>query len=179
MSTRAAAMCDTSGIRSLYRPAARHGDSGRPASFPTAPDADRHAAAEHQQRGLGAALLLHGDTGPTGSGPAPVLGPAKGRTRGAPGCASGRLSRSRSAMSIPSACCCASSAARGARACPREGGGPPRDAVAAAARTAAHLVAGGAAAQPAAAGRLAARSSRSQTSLIAMGPTGAGPMPDM
>src|SRR5205814_5642247 len=34
---------------------------------------------------------------------------------GAPGCAPRRLSRSRSATSIPSACCCASSAARGER----------------------------------------------------------------
>src|SRR5215468_7565343 len=33
----------------------------------------------------------------------------------APGCASRMLSRSRSAMLIPSACCCASSAARGAK----------------------------------------------------------------
>ena len=60
-------------------------------------------------------------------------------------CASRRLSRSRSAMSIPSACCCASSAATGQ--------GSSRDVVAAAAPTAARLVAGGSAAQPAAAGR--------------------------
>src|SRR5215468_5020965 len=53
------------------------------------------------------------------------------RAATAPGCASRKLSRSRSAISIPSACCCASSAARGQ--------GPPRDAVAAAARTAARL----------------------------------------
>src|SRR5262247_1063296 len=33
----------------------------------------------------------------------------------APGCASRKLSRSRPAISIPSACCCASSAGRGAR----------------------------------------------------------------
>ena len=51
----------------------------------------------------------------------------------APGCASRKLSLSRSATSIPSACCCASNAVREARACPRESGGPPRDAVAAAA----------------------------------------------
>jgi hypothetical protein len=56
------------GIRSRYRPVARHGDGGGPASLPTAPDADRHVAAEHQQRGLGPALLLHGDAGPVGPG---------------------------------------------------------------------------------------------------------------
>ena len=55
-------------IRGLYRPVARHGDSGRPAPLPTAPDAERHAAAEHQQRGLGPALLLHSDARPAGSG---------------------------------------------------------------------------------------------------------------
>jgi hypothetical protein len=56
------------GICSLYRPVARRGDGGRPTSLPTAPDADRHAAAERQQRGLGPALLLHGDARPAGSG---------------------------------------------------------------------------------------------------------------
>ena len=56
------------GLCGLYRPVARQGDSGRPASLPTAPDAERHAAAEHQRCGLGPALLLHGDAGPAGSG---------------------------------------------------------------------------------------------------------------
>src|SRR5437868_9865768 len=46
----------------------RHGDSGRPASLPTAPDAERHAAAEHERRGLGPALLFHSDARPAGSG---------------------------------------------------------------------------------------------------------------
>src|SRR5712671_7971676 len=55
-------------IHGLYWPVARHGDGGRPSSLPTAPDADRNAAAEHQQRGLGLALLLHGDPRPGGSG---------------------------------------------------------------------------------------------------------------
>src|SRR4249920_1439363 len=32
------------------------------------PGAERPAAAEHQQRGLGAALLLHGDARPSGTG---------------------------------------------------------------------------------------------------------------
>jgi len=41
-----------------------------------------------------------------------VLGPAEGRTRGAPDCASPRWSRSSSATSTPSACCCGSSKAR-------------------------------------------------------------------
>ena len=58
-------------------------------------------------------------------------------------CASPRSSRSRSAISIPSACCCGSSRARAARACPRESGGPQRHVVAATARAAARLVAGG------------------------------------
>jgi hypothetical protein len=86
----------------------------------------------------------------------------------APGCASRKWSRSRSAISIPRACCCASSAARGARACPRESGGPPCDAVATAARTAARLVARGAATQSAAARRLAV--SRPQPGRAAVGP---------
>jgi hypothetical protein len=55
-------------IRGLYRPVARHGDSGRPASLPTAPDAERQAAAEHQQRGFGPALLFHSDARPAGPG---------------------------------------------------------------------------------------------------------------
>src|ERR1700753_4139971 len=46
----------------------RYGDGGRPASFPTASDAERHAAAEHQQRGLGPSLLFHSDARPAGSG---------------------------------------------------------------------------------------------------------------
>jgi hypothetical protein len=50
------------------------------------------------------------------------------------GCASRKSSRSRLAMSTPSACCCESSRARAARACPRESGGPPCHAIAAAAR---------------------------------------------
>jgi hypothetical protein len=49
-------------------------------------------------------LLLRAATAPKyGRGsrpPEPVLGPAKGRTRGAPGCACRRLSRSRSAILI-------------------------------------------------------------------------------
>src|SRR5262249_11352382 len=52
----------------LYRPLARYGDGGRPASVPTASDAERHAAAEHQQRGLSPALLFHSDARPAGSG---------------------------------------------------------------------------------------------------------------
>ena len=61
-------MCDTSEhSRSLSagRPTRR---GGRPASLPTAPDAERHAAAEHQQRGLGSTLLFHSDARPAGSG---------------------------------------------------------------------------------------------------------------
>src|SRR5215472_18099919 len=38
--------------------------------FPAAPDADRHAAAEHQQRGRGPAFLLHRDARPAGPCPA-------------------------------------------------------------------------------------------------------------
>src|SRR5262244_3462824 len=46
------------------------GDGGRPASLPTAPDADRHAAPEHQRLSLGPALFLHGDARPAGPGAA-------------------------------------------------------------------------------------------------------------
>ena len=85
---RAATTCDTSSIRGLYRPVARYGDSGGSASLPTAPDAERHAAAEHQQRGLGAALLFYGDARPAGSGAA-----AHGRARSRAGCRSCSASR--------------------------------------------------------------------------------------
>ena len=57
-------------IHGLYWPVTRHGDDGRPASLPTAPDADRNAAAEHQQRGRSPTLLLHGDAGAARSGAA-------------------------------------------------------------------------------------------------------------
>ena len=158
------------GVRGLHRPVSRYGDGGGSAPLPAAPDADRHAAAEHQQCGRGAAFLLHRDARPAGPCPAAhdrartasAAGGAErrgghaaapggagaevqGGTRhrrslsrrrpGAPGCASPRSSRSRSAISTPSACCCGSSRARAARACPRESGGPPRHAVAAAARS--------------------------------------------
>jgi hypothetical protein len=85
-------------------------------------------------------LLLRAATAPkykaafATAGACPRAG--QGRTRGVLGCASRRLSRSRPATSIPSACCCASSAARAARACPRESGGSPCNAVATAARAA-------------------------------------------
>jgi hypothetical protein len=85
------------------------------------------------------------------------------------GCASRKSSRSRLAMSTPSACCCASNAARGARACPRESGGPPRHAVAAAARAAARLVARGPAPGGVAAAGLAV--SRPQSDRAALDPS--------
>ena len=61
-----------SGICGLYRPLARYGDGEGEGSapLPTAPDAERHAAAEHQQRGFGAAFLFHRGTRPAGPCPA-------------------------------------------------------------------------------------------------------------
>jgi hypothetical protein len=58
------------GARGLHPPAPRYGDGGGSASLPAAPEAERHPAVEHQQRGFGAAFLLHGDTGPAGPGSA-------------------------------------------------------------------------------------------------------------
>ncbi len=40
------------GVRGLHPPPSRYGDAGGSAPLPAAPDAERHAAAEHQQRGL-------------------------------------------------------------------------------------------------------------------------------
>src|SRR5438067_13428081 len=53
------------GTCGLHWPPAGHGDSGGSAPLPTGSDAERHAAAERQQRGLGPALLLYGDARPT------------------------------------------------------------------------------------------------------------------
>jgi hypothetical protein len=80
------------GIRGLHWPVARHGDGGGPAPLPTTPDADRHAAAEHQRRGLGPALLLHGDARPirsaskaqSGAGSLPVQADSRVRKSYAP-----------------------------------------------------------------------------------------------
>src|SRR6202047_1746614 len=54
----------------LHPPAARYGDGGGSAPLPAAPDAERNAAAEHQQFGLSAAFLFHRDTRPAGPCPA-------------------------------------------------------------------------------------------------------------
>src|SRR5215218_544192 len=64
--TRGAIMSAMARLRGLHRPVARHGDGGRPAPLPTAPNADRRAAAKHQQRSCSTALLLYGDARPTG-----------------------------------------------------------------------------------------------------------------
>jgi hypothetical protein len=50
------------GVRGLHSPPSRYGDGGGSAPLPAAPDAERHAAAEHQQFGLSAAFLFHRDT---------------------------------------------------------------------------------------------------------------------
>src|SRR6516162_5788978 len=151
-------------IRSLYRPLARHGDGGGPASVPTAPDADRHTTAEHQQRGLGLALLFHSDAGSAGSG-------APAHRRAVSAADTGSAQRR---GSDPAAARGNSAKVQGGvrdrlrRRAARFGGcraqgrryrfqphvatrrarqgrqGPPRNAVATAARTAARLVAGGA-----------------------------------
>src|SRR5713226_10618101 len=58
------------GVRGLHPPPSRYGDGGGSAPLPAAPDAERHAAAEHQQFGLSAAFLFHRDTRPAGPCPA-------------------------------------------------------------------------------------------------------------
>ena len=55
-------------LRGLPRPLARHGDGRGPAPVPGAADAGRRAAADHQQLGVGAALLLHRDARPARPG---------------------------------------------------------------------------------------------------------------
>ena len=54
----------------LHRPLTRDSDVGGYTRLPAAPKAERHAAAEHQQRGLGPALLFHRDARPPGTCPA-------------------------------------------------------------------------------------------------------------
>ncbi len=58
------------GVRGLHRPLARHGNGGGFAPLPAAPDAEWRTAAEHQQRGLGPALLFHRDARPARPCPA-------------------------------------------------------------------------------------------------------------
>jgi hypothetical protein len=178
-------------IRSLYWPVARHGDSGGSASLPTTPNAERHAAAEHQQRGLrglGLALFLHGDARPAGSGAAAHRRAAAAAHPGGAQCRRGDAAAAggigaevqsgvrhrlwRRAARLGSRRVegrrhrfRAHAAARRAR---QGRQGPPRDAVAAAARTGACLVARRAAAQPVAAGRLAV--SRPQPGRAVVGP---------
>jgi len=60
-------MCDTSSIRGLYRPVADTATAEDPASLPTAADAERHAAAEHQQCGLGLRFFFTVTLRPAGS----------------------------------------------------------------------------------------------------------------
>ena len=151
--------------------------------------AERHAAAEHQQRGLGPALLLHGDARPAGFGPpahrrAPAAPAADGaERRGGDAAAAGgtgaevqggvrhrlrrRAARLRSRRAQGRRHRLRAHAAAG-RA--RQGTqGPPRHAVAATARTAARVVARGPTARCIAAGRLAV--SRPQSGRAAVDPS--------
>ena len=57
-------------VRRLHRPLTRDSDVGGYTRLPAAPEAERHAAAEHQQRGLGPALPFHRDARPPGTCPA-------------------------------------------------------------------------------------------------------------
>ena len=81
--------------------------------------ARRLTVVPHPRRHTGGAQRRGGDAAAAGGIGAEVQGGVRHRRllpRTAPGCASRKLSRSRSAISIPSACCCASNAARAARA---------------------------------------------------------------
>jgi len=82
------------GVRGLHPPPSRYGDGGGSAPLPAAPDAERHAAAEHQQFGLSAAFLFHRDTRPAGPCPA-----AHGRAPAA--AATGRSERGGDYASAP------------------------------------------------------------------------------
>ena len=119
----------------------RYGDGGGFAPLPAATDAERHAAAEHQQCGLRLALLLHGDARPAGArrltvvrqsrrlpavlsveeialllqaAPGPKYKAAFATAYGA-GLRMSGWSRSRSTISTSSACCCGSSRAKDAK----------------------------------------------------------------
>ena len=56
-------------FRQLPRPLAGHGDGGGCAPLPGAPDREWRPAVDHQQHGLGAALLLRGHARPRRDGP--------------------------------------------------------------------------------------------------------------
>ena len=83
------------------------------------PDLARRLTVVPQPRRLPAVLSVEEVTLLLQAAPGPKYKAALAPPHTAPGCASPKWSRSRSVMSIPSACCCGSSAARGARTATR------------------------------------------------------------